>query len=484
MTNFDGLGLIEPLTRAVKAEGYDTPTPIQAQSIPALLEGRDLLGVAQTGTGKTAAFVLPLLHRLHEGNILPARKMPRALILAPTRELAIQIADSVRTYGRHLNIKCAVVFGGAPINPQAKALANGVQVLVATPGRLMDLMNQDKVRLGKVDTFILDEADRMLDMGFINDVRKISAQLPDKRTVVLFSATMPPAISKLAATLMNDPVRVEVAPQATTAERIAQSLMHVPKEKKRSLLTHVLKDRDIERVLVFTRTKHGADRVTRHLGQGGVRAGAIHGNKTQNARQRTLKDFRDGKLRVLVATDIAARGIDVDGVTHVINFDLPNEAENYVHRIGRTARGGDSGKAIAFCDPEERSYLRGIEKIIRQDIEVVTDHPYHAEAIALPDMPPPKQGGGGGGRGRGGQRPQGQKPAFKGKGHRAADGKRHGDKGHGGHGHGDGGNHGAKTQHSKSSGAKKHGGPNKGGANQGGGHRAQSGSRRGGNQAA
>jgi len=481
MKNFDGIGLIEPLTRAVKAEGYDAPTPIQAQSIPPLLKGRDLLGVAQTGTGKTAAFVLPLLQRLHEGNILPARKMPRALILAPTRELAIQIAESVRVYGRHLTIKCAVVFGGAPVNPQAKALAAGVQVLVATPGRLMDLMNQDKVRLGKVDTFILDEADRMLDMGFINDVRKISAQLPEQRHVVLFSATMPPAISKLAGTLMNDPVRVEVAPQATTAERITQTLMHVPKEKKRSLLTHVLRDQDIKRVLVFTRTKHGADRVTRHLGQSGVRAGAIHGNKTQNARQRTLKDFRDGRLRVLVATDIAARGIDVDGVTHVINFDLPNEAENYVHRIGRTARGGDSGKAIAFCDPEERSYLYDIEKIIRQSIEVVTDQPYHAEAIALPDLPPPKQGGGG--RGRGASRSQSHKPAHKGKGHRPTDGKRHSDKGHGGHGHGDGANHGAKKQSSKSSGAKRQSSPTKGGANQGGGHRPLRSNRRGGNQA-
>jgi len=487
MTNFKGLGLIEPIWRAVEKEGYETPTPIQAQSIPALLEGRDVLGVAQTGTGKTAAFVLPILQRLTEANVLPSRKTPRALILAPTRELAIQIGESVRAYARHLQIKCTVVFGGAPLPRQAKALNDGVQVLVATPGRLMDLMNQDKVRLNKVDTFVLDEADRMLDMGFINDVRKIAATLPDKRHVVLFSATMPPAISKLAESLMDDPVRVEVAPQATTQERISQTLLHVPKARKRSLLKHVLQDETIKRVLIFTRTKHGADKVTKQLEIDGVRAGAIHGNKSQNVRQRTLQDFKSGKIRALVATDIAARGIDVDGVTHVINFDLPNEAENYVHRIGRTARGGDSGQAIAFCDPEERDYLRSIQKIIRADIPVNRDHPFHAEAVALPDLPPPKQGGGGrrgggggGGRGRpqGGGRPGGG--GFKGKKNGP---KRFGDKGHGGHGHGDGGNHGAKTQNSKKSGAKKHGAPKKGGSNLGGGHRPVQAKRRGGNSA-
>jgi len=473
MTDFKGLGLIEPILRAVEKEGYTTPSPIQAKSIPALLEGRDVLGVAQTGTGKTAAFVLPIIQRMHEANVLPSRKTPRALILAPTRELAIQIGESVRVYARHLNIKCTVVFGGAPIHRQAKALGDGVQVLVATPGRLMDLMNQDKVRLHQVDTFVLDEADRMLDMGFINDVRKIAAELPKKRHVVLFSATMPPAISKLAESLMDKPVRVEVAPQATTAERISQTLLHVAKAKKRSLLAYVLKDEAIKRVLIFTRTKHGADRVTRQLEQDGVRAGAIHGNKSQNIRQRTLQDFKSGRIRALVATDIAARGIDVDGVTHVINYELPNEADNYVHRIGRTARGGDSGKAIAFCDPEERDYLRNIQKTIRQDIEVTTDHPYHAEAVSLPDLPSSKQGGGGG-RGRnggGGGRPQGKKPS----------GKRFGDKGHGGHGHGDGGNHGAKSNSSKKSGAKKHRAPNKGGPNRAGGHTPMKSSRRGGN---
>ncbi len=440
MTDFKGLGLIEPLLRAVTAEGYDTPTPIQAQSIPPLLQGRDLLGVAQTGTGKTAAFVLPLLQRLSEANAQPARKCPRALILAPTRELAHQIVESVMTYGRHLNIKSLAVYGGTPLFRQAKALNDGVQIVVATPGRLMDLMNQDKVRLNRVETFILDEADRMLDMGFIHDVRKISATLPRQRQVLLFSATMPTNVRRLAEGLMSDPVSVEVAPQATTAERITQSILHVPKAKKRTLLSHVMKDDAIERVLVFTRTKHGADRVSRHLAQDGVRAGAIHGNKTQNARQRTLQDFRKGKLRVLVATDIAARGIDVDGVTHVINFDLPNDAENYVHRIGRTARGGDSGQAISFCDAEERDYLVAIEKIIRQSIPVMGDHPFHAEAMAMPTMPPPKQGG----RGRG----QGGRPNQP--------------KGHGG--------------------AKKHG--PKHASKSGGGQRPMRARRRGGNQAA
>jgi len=461
MTNFTGLGLIEPLTRAVAAEGYDTPTPIQAQSIPDLLTGRDLLGVAQTGTGKTAAFVLPILQRLHEANALPARKLPRVLILAPTRELALQIHESIVVYARHLSIRSVVVFGGVPMGKQVKGLNDGAQILVATPGRLMDLMNQDKVRLNRVETFVLDEADRMLDMGFVNDVRKISAEVPEKRQTVLFSATMPENVRKLASGLMDNPVRVEVTPQSTTAERIGQRVFFVPKDKKRDLLTNVLKDKDVKRVLVFTRTKHSADRVARHLEQRGISAGAIHGNKTQNARQRALDGFKTGQLRALVATDIAARGIDVDGVSHVINFDLPNDAENYVHRIGRTARGGEKGEAISFCDAEERGYLRDIEKAIRQEVTVFSDHPFHAAAIAEPEQAPPKRGGGGGGggRGRGGQQASGRKPqgasakgangpSAKGKGHRPTDGKRHSDKGHGGHGHGAGGagakNHGAK----------------------------------------
>jgi len=475
MTDFKGLGLIEPIWRAVEKEGYKNPTPIQAQAIPALLEGHDVLGVAQTGTGKTAAFVLPILQMMSENNVLASRKTPRALILAPTRELAIQIGESVRAYARHLEIRCTVVFGGAPLARQAKALNDGVQILVATPGRLMDLMNQDKVRLNKVDTFVLDEADRMLDMGFINDVRKISAQLPKKRHVVLFSATMPPTISKLAESLMENPVRVEVAPQASTQERIAQTLLHVAKARKRFLLAHVLKDDAIKRVLIFTRTKHGADRVTRQLEQDGVSAGAIHGNKSQNVRQRTLQAFKSGKIRALVATDIAARGIDVDGVTHVINYELPNEAENYVHRIGRTARGGSDGAAIAFCDPEERDYLRNIQKTIRADIPVMSDHPYHAEAVSLPDLPSPKQGGGGGRRGR-----ASHPGAIK---NRKSGPKRFGDKGHGGHGHGNTANHGTKSQSSKKSGAKQHAAPNKGGPNRAGGHHPVKAKKRGGNAA-
>ena len=482
MTDFKGLGLIEPLSRAVASQGYTTPTPIQAQSIAALLKGRDLLGVAQTGTGKTAAFVLPMLQRLHEKNAKPARKSPRALILAPTRELAVQIDESVRAYGKHLGengnpVKCLAIFGGVPIPRQAKILGDGVLVLTATPGRLMDLMNQNKVRLDKVDIFVLDEADRMLDMGFVNDVRKVSKMIPEHRQTVLFSATMPKSVEVLAKGMMDDPVRVEVAPQATTAERVTQSLMHVPKTKKRSLLTHIMRDETISRAIVFTRTKHGADRVTRHLEQSGVRAGAIHGNKAQNHRQRTLKDFRDGKVRVLVATDIAARGIDVDGVSHVINFDLPNDAESYVHRIGRTARAGENGIAIAFCDAEERDYLDAIEKITRQSIPVMSDHPFHAEAIATPRQPPPNRGGGGGKRP---PRVRAQGATNK-KGNRI-DGQRHSDKGHGGHGHGGGAaNHGAKKTSTKSSGAKQRTEPKRGGENQGGGHRPLKAKRRGGN---
>ena len=463
MTDFNGLGLIEPLMRAVEKEGYTTPTPIQAQSIPSLLQGRDLLGVAQTGTGKTASFVLPILHRLVEANAMPARKCPRALILAPTRELALQIHESIQSYARFTDVRSIVVFGGVPMPKQIKALNAGAQILVATPGRLLDLMNQDKVRLNKIDTFVLDEADRMLDMGFVHDVRKVAEQVPEKRQTVLFSATMPETVRKLADGLLSDPVKVEVTPQSTTAERIDQRVLMVPKQKKRTLLSHVLKDDAIAKVLIFTRTKHSADRVARHLDRGGVSAGAIHGNKTQNARQRALKDFTSGKLRALVATDIAARGIDVDGVSHVINFDLPNEPESYVHRIGRTARGGEAGEAISFCDAEERGYLRDIEKTIQQAVAVFEDHPFHTEAIAEPDQDPPKRGQGrpGGGRSGGGRRPQGEKSAgAKGKGHRPKDGKRHGDKGHGGHGHGSGTgaaakNHGAKNTTAKQSAKRK-----------------------------
>ncbi len=412
MTDFAGLQLAQPILRAITDEGYTTPTPIQAKSITPLMEGRDLLGVAQTGTGKTAAFVLPLLHRLAGNPARPSRRRPRALILAPTRELAGQIADSIRSYSRHQHLRSAVVFGGTNIRPQIKTLDNGVHILVATPGRLIDLMNQRHVFLDEVETFILDEADRMLDMGFIRDVKKIASVTPKSRQTVLFSATMPKSVQGLANGLLNDPVQIEVAPAATTAEKVDQRILFVPKDKKRALLGELLNDSDIERVLIFTRTKHGADRVAKHLHQCGIQSDAIHGNKSQNARQRALKGFRAGRIRALVATDIAARGIDVDGVTHVINFDLPNEPESYVHRIGRTARAGATGVAISFCDHEERAYLRDIEKTIRQSVPVVVDHPFHAPEIAndtnpvkrrSPQQRSRRQGQGKGGQGQGGQ---------------------------------------------------------------------------------
>ncbi len=394
MTDFKGLNLAQPILRAINDEGYTTPTPIQGKSIPTLLQGRDLLGVAQTGTGKTAAFALPLLHRLAEKNIKAKSGQPRALILAPTRELAIQIGDSLKTYGRHLHLRTSVVFGGASIRPQINALSRGLHVLVATPGRLMDLMRQGHVRFDAVEVFILDEADRMLDMGFIRDVKKIAAAIPKHRQTVLFSATMPKTVLGLAAGLLTDPIRVEAAPGATTVEKVEQKVLFVAKDKKRALLSELLNDKDIKRVLIFTRTKHGADRVAKHLHQSGVRSDAIHGNKAQNYRQRALKSFRSGNIRALVATDVAARGIDVEGVTHVINFDLPNEPESYVHRIGRTARAGSTGIAISFCDHEERAFLRDIEKTIRQSVPVFEDHPYHAAEIANDHGPAAKKGPG------------------------------------------------------------------------------------------
>ncbi|GAB6053276.1 DEAD/DEAH box helicase [Magnetospira thiophila] len=381
MTDFAGLNLAQPILRAVLEEGYTTPTPIQAKSVPPLLLGSDLLGVAQTGTGKTAAFALPLLNRLAAHDERPVRNHPRALILAPTRELAGQIADSLRTYGRHINLRTTVVFGGVSIRPQIQAMAQGVHILVATPGRLMDLMNQGHVKLDQIEVFILDEADRMLDMGFIRDVKKIAATLPHRRQTVLFSATMPASVQVLADGLLKNPVKVEVAPAATTAEKVEQRVLFVAKDKKRALLEDLLNDESIKRVLIFTRTKHGADRVAKHLHMAGVRSDAIHGNKAQNARTRALNGFRSGQIRALVATDIAARGIDVDGVTHVINFELPNDPESYVHRIGRTARAGATGIAISFCDHEEHAYLRDIEKVIRQTVPVFADHPYHAADV-------------------------------------------------------------------------------------------------------
>ena len=391
--SFDQLDLSPELLRAVHEEGYTEPTPIQEQAIPIVLKGNDLMARAQTGTGKTAAFALPLLHRLAENTARPHRCQPRALILAPTRELAGQIAASFKAYGRHLQIRTAVVFGGTSIRPQIQALNQGVHVLVATPGRLMDLIKQGHARLDQVEVFILDEADRMLDMGFIPDVRKISAAVPKRRQTAMFSATMPPVVKTLADGLLVNPVHVEATPAATTVEKVEQRVLFLPKDKKRALLGELLNDKDIKRVLIFTRTKHGADRIAKHLVHRGIRCDAIHGNKAQNARERALAGFRSGNIRALVATDIAARGIDVEGVTHVINFELPNIPESYVHRIGRTARAGAGGIAISFCDHEERAYLRDIEKMIRQSVPVFADHPYHSAEIANDPGPAAKSRG-------------------------------------------------------------------------------------------
>lgn len=379
---FSELNLIEPLQRAVIETGYETPTPIQQQAIPPLLEGRDLLGVAQTGTGKTAAFALPILQRLAEANRRAERKHVRTLVLTPTRELAIQIYDSFQTYGKHLKLSYTVVFGGVGQGPQVKALSQGIDVLIATPGRLLDLIEQRHLSLAKLEVFVLDEADRMLDMGFINDIRKIIKMLPSQRHNLFFSATMPPDIQKLSETILVKPVKVEVTPVSSTAEKIQQTLMFVDKAAKRDLLRHVLKDNKLRRVIVFTRTKHGANRVSETLEKNQIPSEAIHGNKSQNARQRALENFRNGKIRVLVATDIAARGIDIDGITHVINFEIPNIAESYVHRIGRTARAGAEGCAISFCDAEEKSFIRDIEKLIGKPIPIDKAHPYHSEAVA------------------------------------------------------------------------------------------------------
>ncbi|HVI89970.1 MAG TPA: DEAD/DEAH box helicase, partial [Dongiaceae bacterium] len=394
MTTFTNLGLIAPLTQALAEENYATPTPIQAQSIPHLLGGRDLLGLAQTGTGKTAAFTLPTLQRLMEKKVRPAPKTTRVLILCPTRELAVQIQESIQTYGRHLPIRSTMIFGGVTQFSQVRAMQRGIEIVVATPGRLRDLINQGHVDLKSVEVLILDEADRMLDMGFMPEIRKIVALVPKQRQTLLFSATMPREISDLAYGLLTDPVRVEVAPVSSTAERVEQKLYHVTKNNKRALLAHVLRTEPVERALLFTRTKHGADRVAENLEKDGFKAAVIHGNKSQNARQRALGDLKSGRINLLIATDIAARGIDVDGVTHVINIDLPVEPESYVHRIGRTARAGASGIALSFCEVEERAYLRDIEKITRQAIPVVEDHPFNGDLPPLHVVgPKPKRGG-------------------------------------------------------------------------------------------
>ena len=376
-SSFAGLALIEPILRALSHENYQHPTPIQAQAIPHVLARRDVLGIAQTGTGKTAAFALPILQRLaaekadlNAKSGVTRRKTARVLVLTPTRELALQIDESFRAYGRHLGMRTTVIFGGVGQHPQVTAMARGVDILVATPGRLLDLIGQGHVLLDGVETVVLDEADRMLDMGFIHDVKKIVALANGRRQTLLFSATMPPDIARLAAGILSDPVRVEATPPATTVALVQQRVVFVERGDKREVLCAMLKDPGLARVLVFTRTKHLANRVAEQLERSGFPADAIHGNKSQGARQRALEAFRAGKVRVLVATDIAARGIDIDGITHVVNYELPNVPETYVHRIGRTARAGAGGAAISLCDGEERAYLRDIERLIGQKVPV------------------------------------------------------------------------------------------------------------------
>ena len=394
MTSFNEFGLAEPILRALAQEKYVTPTPIQTQTIPLACQSRDVIGIAQTGTGKTAAFALPILNHLFNKRQRPAQKSCRVLVLSPTRELSGQIADSFRAYGRHIRpLEIALAIGGVPINRQVRALARGAEVLVATPGRLLDLVHQRALRLDQIEVLVLDEADRMLDMGFIHDIKKIVAMLPKQRQTLFFSATMPQEITRLADAMLREPARVAVTPQVTTVDRIEQRVILTEKASKASLLIEVLKTEKTDRVLVFTRTKHGADKVVRGLQKAGHAAEAIHGNKSQNQRERVLAAFRNGRLRTLIATDIAARGIDVDGVSHVVNYDLPNIPESYVHRIGRTARAGAEGVAISFCDHEERAYLRDIERLIRMTIPA-TDRRTGKPAGHAASQPPEARHGG------------------------------------------------------------------------------------------
>jgi ATP-dependent RNA helicase RhlE len=388
--NFKELNLIAPILDALETEGYTQPTPVQEQSIPIVLKGKDLLGCAQTGTGKTAAFALPILQLLSKPPIDNSHKVIKTLILTPTRELAIQIGESFATYGKHLRLKHTVIFGGVSQHAQVKALHAGIDILIATPGRLLDLINQKYISLNNISIFVLDEADRMLDMGFIHDVKKTVAKLPVKRQTLFFSATMPPEIQKLANTILVNPEKVEVTPVSSTAEMIDQYILHVDKKDKKKLLVHILKDKSIERALVFTRTKHGADKVVKDLRKDGIHAEAIHGNKSQNARQRALSNFKSGEIRVLVATDIAARGIDIDMLSHVINFELPEVPETYVHRIGRTGRAGAEGIAFSFCDEEEKDDLKAIQKLIGKQIPVVENHPFPATSTGMVKINLPK----------------------------------------------------------------------------------------------
>jgi ATP-dependent RNA helicase RhlE len=389
MTTFDQLNLVEPILRALKAEGYTTPTPIQQQAIPILLQGKDLLGCAQTGTGKTAAFAIPILQLLYkqEQKSPSKRRRIKALILTPTRELAIQIEESFNSYGKHTGLKPTVIFGGVSQHSQVDRLNRGIDILIATPGRLLDLMQQGFVHLNELQFFVLDEADRMLDMGFVNDVKKVIAKLPHKRHSLFFSATMPPIIQSLADSILHQPSKIEVTPVSSTADTIVQSLFYVSKTDKKRLLIHLLQTEKINSVLVFTRTKHGADRVVKDLDKAGIKAAAIHGNKSQNARQAALSDFKTGKIKVLLATDIASRGIDIDALSHVINFELPNIPETYVHRIGRTGRAGFNGIAFSFCDEEEFGELKDIQKLIGKQIPVNESHPFVLDTRYVESVP-------------------------------------------------------------------------------------------------
>jgi ATP-dependent RNA helicase RhlE len=403
ITKFSELALRPEIQAALAAEGYETPTPIQRQAIPHALEGRDMLGIAQTGTGKTAAFTLPILQLLSTSGGARKPGNARTLVLTPTRELAIQIGESVKNYGAGLGLKHTVIFGGVGQKPQTDAMKPGVDILIATPGRLLDLMNQGFIKFDNLEAFVLDEADRMLDMGFIHDVKRVIAKLPAQRQTFFFSATMPDEVAKLAGRLLKEPVRVEVTPVATTAEKIVQGVIFCETKEKRQLLADLLADPVLSRVIIFTRTKHGANKVTEFLSKANIAAAAIHGNKSQSARQAALEGFRAGKLRALVATDIAARGIDIDGISHVINFELPNIAESYVHRIGRTARAGAEGSAISFCDGEERAYLRDIERLTKQPIAVLPRPPATEPIVTQPsdDQRPPRPQNNRGGRPQG-----------------------------------------------------------------------------------
>lgn len=391
---FKSLNIIEPILKSLKEEGYSTPTPIQVKAIPIVLQGTDLLGCAQTGTGKTAAFAIPILQLLSESNRSDKKRKIRSLIVTPTRELAIQIDESFKNYGRHTGLTSTVIFGGVNQNPQVAALQRGVDILVATPGRLLDLMNQGYVHLNEIEIFVLDEADRMLDMGFIHDVKKLLTALPKKRQSLFFSATMPPEIVSLAGSILHQPMKVEVKPVTATADLIQQSLYFVDRGNKNALLLKILEDKNIKTALVFTRTKHGADKVVKFLTKNHIKAEAIHGNKAQNARQRALTNFKNQTTRVLVATDIAARGIDVDELEMVINYEMPNIPETYVHRIGRTGRAGSRGVAISFCDALEKEYLRDIEKLISKKVPVIDNHPFplndHNPTKPQPQQRPPR----------------------------------------------------------------------------------------------